>query len=248
MKNRIKDLDTIRGYAIFGILICNIVLFHTPIEYSSQYFNIHNSWTDDLSEFIRFAYFGDRTYLLFSLLFGLGIGMQYINSQSAKKSFTRYHVVRMILLLFIGIFHAIFLWYGDILAMYALLGLLSLVFIRLSPRYLFYLSFFIYLIPTILTVLARNDLFSINFPASELKTLEELISLNTENGIPGHISYNLSQLLPTIQFYLSGNLFSSLSMLLFGLAVAKLELHKKISEQLFLYKRLIIINLPVVII
>ena len=246
MKDRIADIDIIRGYAIFGILICNIVLFHTPLEYSFQYFNLHNSWGDNLSEFIRFAYFGDRTYLLFSMLFGVGIGMQYIKSKESKYAFTSYHTIRMILLLFIGMFHAAFLWYGDILAMYALLGLLSLLFIRLNPKHLFSLSFIIYLIPTLLTVLARNKLFSISFPVDDLKPLADLITLNTKNGILGHISYNLSQVLSTIQFYLSGNLFSSFSMLLFGLAIAKLGLQQKINDQLWYYRKLVLIMLPIV--
>ncbi|OEJ99888.1 DUF418 domain-containing protein [Roseivirga misakiensis] len=248
MKERIADLDIIRGYALFGILMCNIVLFAHPAEYMFQYFSQHTGLIDEVSEFIRFNYFGDKTFTLFSLLFGLGIGMQYSKRKSQGIAFTKYHLVRMVLLLVIGLLHAVFIWFGDILTMYALLGMLSLLIIDRTPKQKLIISILLFLWPTIQTILMRNGLMSINFYNPEVASVESLIALNTAEGFSGHLNYNLSQLVSTISFYLGGNLYDSFSMIVLGMACADLSLHKRINTDIPKYRKLLVICLPIVII
>jgi uncharacterized protein len=215
---RIQELDVIRGFALFGILVCNMVLFNYPIEYLGKYFSTDTSFLDKAATYIKFNIFGDKTFSIFSLLFGIGIGMQYLKSSAG---FIKKHVFRMLLLFIIGVLHAFLIWYGDILSLYALLGLLALLFIRLSNKILLIIAVAAFIWPIVQTVLIRNGVFQINLAGYNKASLQELIALNTENGLSGHFTYNISQILPTIQFYLGSTLYHSFSMILLGIFVAK---------------------------
>ena len=245
MKERIEELDVIRGYAIFGILICNIVLFNYPIEYLSQYFSDNLAWLDQGAAYLRFNFFGDKTFSVFSLLFGIGIGMQCRN---ARDGFTTYHLVRMILLLIIGLVHALLIWYGDILALYAVLGLLVLTMIRLPIRVLVAISIVIFLWPTFQTVLMRNGVLQFNFAGHDLHPLKELIAMNTRQGLIGHLKYNVWQILPTVQFYLSGTLYHSLSMIILGVALGRKGVIYHFDQQISIYRKLLFSTGTIVVI
>ena len=67
----------------------------------------------------------NKVYALFALLFGYGIALQIART---GPRFVALHLWRMGILFLIGIFHQAYLWPGDILATYALLGVLLLPF------------------------------------------------------------------------------------------------------------------------
>jgi uncharacterized protein len=73
----------------------------------------------------------NKVYALFALLFGYGIALQMARS---GPRFVGLHLWRMGILFLIGVFHQAYLWPGDILATYALLGVLLLVFRARSTR------------------------------------------------------------------------------------------------------------------
>ncbi|MGB5927219.1 MAG: hypothetical protein WBH03_03555, partial [Cyclobacteriaceae bacterium] len=239
MKQRIVELDVIRGYAIFGILICNMVFFSYPAEYISQYSSGEPSWLDSLATYLRFNVFRDKTFSVFSLLFGLGIGMQ---CHQKTDSFAKHHSIRMLLLLMIGLIHALLLWYGDILTLYAILGLTVLAVIRLPNRYLIIISVAVFLWPTIQTLLIRNEVIQLNFGGHDSIPLNELIVLNTLEGITGHLKYNYSQITPIIQFYVSGTLYYSLSMIVLGVALGKKGVIFRLNQQIRTYWKLFYIT------
>lgn|GEM_PF-1744715 len=235
-KERIEELDIIRGYAIFGILVCNIVLFGYPQEYFSNYFSGNQSWLDELATYIRFNFFSDKTFTIFSLLFGIGIGMQY---KKDPTRFPRYHIIRMFLLLMIGLFHAIIIWYGDILSLYSILGLLVLVIIHLRIKYLVIISILVFLWPTIQTILIRNEYLDFRFESYESLPSDQLIEMNTTHGLVGHFKYNFMQILPTLEFYLSFTLYQILSMIIVGIAIVKSDLLQTIHHDLNKYRILL---------
>ena len=71
---------------------------------------------------------------LFSILFGFGLAMQATRAADAGDTRWGPGLRRLGLLLAIGLFHGLFVWYGDILTLYALLGVVVLACARLSPR------------------------------------------------------------------------------------------------------------------
>ena len=116
---RIESLDVVRGFALLGILLMNIIGFGLV---STAYLNPSEVMSDQLSltvwAGIDIAGEGAMR-ALFSMLFGAGVVLF-----AAGKSGALYYR-RMGLLLLIGLFDAyILLWNGDILVSYAVVGFL----------------------------------------------------------------------------------------------------------------------------
>ena len=127
-KRRIHEIDALRGFALFGILIVNILIFHAPYaHYSAFYGKFTGSEQFILESIISFA--SGKFLFIFAFLFGFGIVLQ---AKSLSHTFYSYFTRRMLVLLVIGAAHMFLLWFGDILSSYALLGLLSMLFVRQS--------------------------------------------------------------------------------------------------------------------
>ncbi len=131
---RIAVVDALRGFAVLGILVVNMGAFKSAAVYTP---GTIGEWTGPLdrlvADFILFAATG-KFYLLFTFLFGLGFCLQLERAEARGVAFARRFVRRMAILLLIGFAHGWFLWSGDILAKYALAGVLLLLFRRLAPR------------------------------------------------------------------------------------------------------------------
>jgi uncharacterized protein len=134
-KNRIIALDILRGFAILGILVMNIQSFAMP---GAAYLN--PMAYGDLTGLNRWVWiishvFADQKFMtLFSILFGAGVILFTQNSEKRSGKSAGLHYGRMFWLLLIGLIHAHFIWYGDILVTYALCGCLVYLFRRLGPK------------------------------------------------------------------------------------------------------------------
>jgi len=73
---------------------------------------------------------------IFSFLFGVGLALQLSRVRGGVSPFVRMYSRRMGWLLAIGACHAVLVWYGDILHLYAVLGVGLLVASRLPHRVL----------------------------------------------------------------------------------------------------------------
>jgi uncharacterized protein len=117
-RERIELLDVLRGFAVFGILIVNMGLFGNSI-----YHLVLNESNGAISFFAE-----GKFYSLFAMLFGIGFSIQI------ERVSTGIYVRRLLILLAIGLVHAYFIWYGDILAVYAAVGFFLLLFRHARPR------------------------------------------------------------------------------------------------------------------
>lgn len=133
MEKRIESLDFIRGISILGILLINIPAFQTVTEgfkypnYSETELLINNIITVGIEK----KFFG-----LFSILFGIGIGIFMDNS--VKKNLSPYKMMsrRLVFLLIFGLLHTIFIFSGSILVPYAIIGLIVFGLYRLKANIL----------------------------------------------------------------------------------------------------------------
>src|SRR5207248_6673272 len=92
-----------------------------------------------------------KFYSVFSLLFGIGFGLQLARGdEAALPRFKR----RLRILLAIGAIHAFLIWAGDILMLYALLGFTMPWFARKSNRGRLRWSVILLAVPTALYVVA----------------------------------------------------------------------------------------------
>src|SRR5579863_5608008 len=100
---RVTTLDAVRGVALFGILMVNVGVFSGPWPLAS-----HDPWTslrDRAAYGVVDAVFADKFFPLFSLLFGVGFGLQRARFAS-EKDFARYWRRRLGALFVFGLVHA----------------------------------------------------------------------------------------------------------------------------------------------
>jgi uncharacterized protein len=125
---RIEVVDMIRGFALFGVLLVNMYNFgaYSPI------------WTgagDRVAFGLMHLFFETKSWRLFALLFGLGFSLQLVRADARGAKFASVYVRRLVVLFGIGAAHAL-LFPGDVLMVYAELGLLLMLFRNAAPRLL----------------------------------------------------------------------------------------------------------------
>ncbi len=131
-ENRIQLLDVLRGLAIAGVLISNILFFsgyiYTPF---ADLENMHLAKLNDILNMIIIFIIKGKFYPILMILFGAGLFMQFQKSQ--QPGFLKFFGWRMFLLLIIGMFHQTF-WVGDVVTVYALFAFVLIPVRNLKPK------------------------------------------------------------------------------------------------------------------
>ena len=146
-KKRIELLDIFRGFAIYGIFVVNIVIMNSTFLNQDEFAKQWTSVIDITSQRILQLFFYTKFFPIFSLLFGLGISMQALKLFEKKELSFSFFARRMFILFIFGILHIILLWSGDVLNIYAILGLLTTLLITKSNRLILILSLIIFIFP-----------------------------------------------------------------------------------------------------
>lgn len=133
--DRILTLDTVRGVAVMGILLLNIIAFAMP---GPAYYNpaaYGGSTGADLATWLfNFVLFDGKMRGLFSFLFGASTLLVVDGATAKGANAARTHFSRMIWLLVFGLIHLWLIWWGDILHHYALIGMIAYFFRNTRPR------------------------------------------------------------------------------------------------------------------
>ena len=152
LDERVEAIDLMRGFALLGILLINMLAFHSPLYYIDPY-----TWFDAPGDTATFSFLDvfiqASFYPLFAMLFGYGLGIQFLRAEARKKTFAPMAAKRLSVLLAFGILHAFLIWYGDILITYAVMGFLLIGMIRLDSKWLLWLGIIIYAVPQTLLLL-----------------------------------------------------------------------------------------------
>ena len=121
---RILTLDIVRGVAVMGILAMNIYGFALV---QGAYFNPTvmggDSGLNLATWFTDYILFDGKMRGLFSILFGASALLVIERAMVKEKSPAFTHYSRMLWLFAFGMVHYWFIWWGDILALYAMAGL-----------------------------------------------------------------------------------------------------------------------------
>ncbi|HLO12991.1 MAG TPA: DUF418 domain-containing protein [Pseudoneobacillus sp.] len=146
---RINSIDVMRGFAILGIFLMNMLDFHSPMLYIDPY-----KWwrsTTDKTIYSLINFFVQASfYPLFAMLFGFGLMTMRLRAADRGISFTPIAIRRLSMLLIIGCLHAFLIWHGDILITYAIFGFFALFFLKWSGKSLLSFGILIYTIPNLL--------------------------------------------------------------------------------------------------
>lgn len=130
---RIDGLDFLRGLAVMGILLPNIILFALPYPVVLNPFTIGTTGVADLMAWLAgFLLVDGKMRALFAILFGASILLVMESAEMDGRDGLRAHRRRMVWLLPIGLAHYGLLWSGDILLLLAVCGLIATLFVRLE--------------------------------------------------------------------------------------------------------------------
>ena len=144
-------LDALRGFALLGICMANFPEFSLysflPVEASSM---MPTSGCDLATRYFLSIFVDGKFYTIFSLLFGIGFSI--IISNVAKRGGNAFVVFyrRMLFLLLIGFIHLMYIWSGDILMLYALMGMILPLFLKVSDKALLWTAGVLLFLPVIL--------------------------------------------------------------------------------------------------
>jgi uncharacterized protein len=131
---RIGSLDVLRGFALLGILLVNMGFFsHTWVTGVTGTLRCETA-LDHAAEFVIIWLGTSKFYVLFSFLFGLGFSIQLIRWQARGEGGAGRMIRRLLALMGFGLLHALLIWNGDILFLYALFGLILILFRNAKPR------------------------------------------------------------------------------------------------------------------
>ena len=128
---RMPTLDILRGFALMGILIMNMPGFNSSFFIEADGSHLWTGQIDQGAEMLREALFSGKFNSMFSLLFGIGFTIQFTRMQQQDPAgATGLYLRRLLVLLVIGLLHACLFWTGDVLHVYAVLGLVLLFGLR----------------------------------------------------------------------------------------------------------------------
>ena len=134
-KKRHIILDALRGFAILGICLANypefsLYTFLQPMAVESM----PSHGIDLLTKYLIYIFIDGKFYTIFSLLFGIGFSIILENNYKRGANGQLIFYRRMFYLLLIGFLHLMLIWSGDILMLYAAVGLLLPLFRKAKDR------------------------------------------------------------------------------------------------------------------
>ena len=135
IKQRIEIIDALRGFSLAGIVIVHFVEnFIGSAVPQNVLEGLHVGPMDYVVDVFIALFLRGKFFALFSFLFGLSFFIQMDNGQKTGNYFGPRFLWRLIVLLIIGGLHHMF-YRGDILTIYALLGIFLIPFYKLNNKW-----------------------------------------------------------------------------------------------------------------
>ncbi len=147
---RITAIDSLRGFALLGILIMNIMSFSMPdAAYANPtVYGGQDPLNHSVYSFVHVL--ADQKFMaLFSMLFGASVMLLFQKMKQQGKRAARVHYTRNAWLLVFGILHYVFIWQGDVLTIYALCAFFLYFFRNLKPSLQLTLGILFFLLPSV---------------------------------------------------------------------------------------------------
>lgn len=242
---RIDILDVLRGFAIVSIM-----LLHS-IEHFDVYYQPENLplWMKSLDKVIwdsLFFLFGGKSYSIFALLFGVTYAIQLGRQKEKGKSFDGIFAWRMILLFSFGILNSAF-YQGDILEIYAIMGLFLIPLCKLPEKAILSIAIFLMLLP----YEWMNLLYAFQHPNESIsnpeswsyfgKMMEYVGEPSLWNTIIGNQTNG--KMAAVLWSWENGRFFSILGLFLLGYLIGKRKLFEWSSQSEQFWKKTFVIAL-----
>ncbi len=242
---RIRVIDILRGFALFGVLLINIGGFELPGQ----------TWTGlaDRVALWPILVLGDsKFWTLFSFLFGLGFALQMQRAARRGANFLAFYPRRLLVLLLFGLLHYVLLFDGDILFEYAVVGFVLLLLRKASNRAALVLALACLLIPIGRHALKvrRSEVQRSNLEAArvaaqrkaeERRLEQETARVLTQGSFSQAVAYRARRFVPhrlsvDETFFYLGGVFP---LFLFGLLVGRRRIFENMGEYLPLIRKVL---------
>jgi uncharacterized protein len=231
---RLLILDSLRGFALLGIMITHSALLFGQVNYADLY-----SGTASRSDIILYiannVFFLGKFFAIFAFLFGLSFFIQMDNGAKKGINFKWRFLWRISILLVIGLIHSL-LFSGDILLIYALLAIPLVLLFKVGDKVL--MLIIIVLLsgaPRFIEHAFQKSNVEENKPmygahqVYENGSLTDVINLNLKEGIIFKIKYQLG---------VEGRAYQTMAMFLLGLIVGRRRYFEKLHLYLHQIRRL----------
>jgi uncharacterized protein len=167
-ENRHITLDALRGFAVMGILAMNIAAFDMPfMAYLNPAIYGGDTGANLASWFFSYIIFDGKMRGLFSLLFGASMMLIAEKAEAKGENPVKIHYARMFWLALFGLAHFFFIWFGDILFLYASVGCIAFLFRKWQPRRLIKWALIFYMLGFLLFSAATGGMLYKQYQASQ---------------------------------------------------------------------------------
>ena len=242
-------LDILRGIALFGICLANFPEFSLYTFLNKDVVEaMPTAGVDHIVKYFQYIFVDGKFYSLFSILFG--VGFTIIMSNMLKKSSNGMLIFyrRMVVLLLIGFLHLMFLWSGDILMLYALIGMVLPLFRNMSNKKLLTTSALLILFPIVIDTM--RVVLDYNPSAPFIRTAQHFQSkygINDDNfaiwlrdgqTYSDVLKFTVQGAFIRCQEFVDGNrIFKVLGLFLFGLYIGRNKLYADLDKNISLLKK-----------
>jgi uncharacterized protein len=246
---RIAVVDVLRAYALFGIIVTHSVTGFLAGQPPSADFMLNTPLDRMVSQLEHLLTFG-KFFTIFSFLFGLSFAIQLRNATENGVGFSGRFTWRLMVLALIALVHGAF-FTGDILIIYAILGLLLIPFRKLETRTLVIVALIlVFNIPGFLLGIAQliappptpeqmaaRAEFAAQFlqaaqRAFQIKqsgTLAELVQVNFTSGMLSKFAFMI----------FTGRLWITFGLFLLGMCAGRLEIFRDTEANRQFFRRLL---------
>jgi len=232
---RIEVIDILRGFTLLGIIL---------VHFTEQYYagpplpkNTLPGIADNIVAGFIGIFISGKFFMIFSFLFGLSFFIQFNKSDQRSTFFIRF-AWRLIVLFLIGFIHSLH-YRGDILTIYAVLGIVLLLCYKLPDKILLLLAFLLIInVPTILTRLVGLFTAESGAPLFPQDDSANQIYYDTlkRGSYLDILRANLYEIKGKFEFQvIFGRLYITMGLFFLGLYVGR----KNIFQDIALFKKLI---------
>ena len=148
VEDRRSSIDALRGVALFGVIVMNLSSFvivpRIPQILATE------PQVGMMGSFAALVVMAGKARSVFALLFGVGFAILLSRAQQSGPEFVTFYRRRLGLLLLIGVLNVMFLYWGDILILYAVVGFFLLGFRSASTPMLLTLGIVFSIVPSLL--------------------------------------------------------------------------------------------------
>lgn len=248
VRSRLQAVDALRAVALLGILSVNIWYFAQPQMLLGMPESSPETAGDQLVGFGTSLIFASKSYVIFSFLFGISFVMAWASAFKAGVSETRRAARRAVALIVLGLLHGLFLFAGDILLAYGILGFILIGMRKISTRAALIIAGVIYVVVIGFMLVSSFVLMSMGDTMNEFAdpwAVDAAEAVQVYTGTMGEWFALQAAVYPIILFgIVVGQGPLALAAFLVGLVVGRARILERIAAGEFRTSRLLAIALP----